>query len=327
MTVSLTAKSTLRPETRRALLDALECADPLSVRQAATRTALSTTTVRRAARKLSDEGILDPQAPGRLTPADTATIAILNVTTRQMGVHLLDGHLKRLASATTAYNPAISPEDNLHGLCQRAVTLATCRRDFPICPVLLLPDTSERGTAPPIAEDLTALARVAEGCGVAIETVRCFHAGEAIASELLHRPEISICRSLLYLYIGEEPHAALFCRENEPNTEAPRAWHPSPLGDPLSATLARHLIHTLPMADRQPAIARFLADCRAFIGFGGVMIEQDGGETFDRSLLGAGLPSSTWICLPEPPPHALTLSEQGAARMARRAIWEQGERR
>lgn len=328
---------TVRPESRRALLEALEYEFPTSRRRLAGLCALGEVTLRRGCRQLIREGVLtlkygpDPDR-GKpcdlITPVDYPVLPVLEISETYMIWRLCNTLGESVFATVRDRGGFCTPEDDLHTLVGRASSILradTCRlpKDMPLMPpVLLLPSPANKPAAtgthtlPRDPNRLKALVRrVLDEDPVAVLTPE-----EAVAHELGYHPSARGASCVLHLRLGAVNTATLLVREHSSSPTSPLTV--APFGAEMNHTL-QSTLSDLPArsAQWQSGVADFLTSVCRFITPQLVAIEApDNVDAISalRNVLPPGVILQWTVYALNTP----SLAHRGALRYARRALWE-----
>ncbi len=330
------------PESRRAILEALEYEFPTSRRRLASLTDLGDVTFRRGCRQLIREKVMAlkyGQDPDSGKSCDLVTfegypvLPVLELSEAYM-VWRLGNTLGESVFATVRDRGGFcTAEDDLYtlmGQVSSVLRAGTCRipKDVPLQPpVLLLPSPmntpaiSHAHTLPREPERLATLVhRVLDMTPSHILTSE-----EAVAHELYYHPAVRGADCVLHLRFGVTDTATLFIRQNAADVKSPLI--PAPYAAEMNRALRETLDGTTPHSASRPSrIAEFLCAVCRFITPQLVVIEAP-----DTISVPDGLsnhpqrpPQTTLLWMP----YALntpSLAHRGALRFSRRVLWERME--
>ena len=325
------------PESRRAILTALEYEYPTSRRRLAEKTSLGDATFRRGLRQLMREKIIAlkyGQDPDSGRPVDLITfesypiLPVLELSETCLIWRLCSTDGRSVFATVRDRGGFCTAEDDLYTLMGQVSSIlqaGTCRipKDVPLQPpVLLLPSPADSlsiphaHTLPNHPDRLNALVhRVLDEAPLCTLT-----AEEAVAHELYHHPAAGNSSCVLHVYLGAVNTATLFVREIASDTQSPLI--PAPYAGEMTRALQEMLEGTVPRSTLWSSrIAEFLSTACRFITPQLVVIEAS--DTFPVSDgLQDHLPSHTTLLRL---PYALNtpaLAHRGALRFSRRALWE-----
>ena len=315
------ADDRVRPETRAALLSALEHTPPLTRRDLEALTSLSPVTLRHACEALCREGILirtagqDPEsghACDLFSPVRAPILPLIELTDTHLLWRLFDTWGNPVATIPRERSTMHTLEDDVEYLFGRICALypdseALASAPPPCAPVLL--------TASPEAAYAEALIRRIWGHAPCLT----LSPAEAAGQELSYHPLTGEDTCLLYWHIGTEVSGALLVRSN---TDSP--FFPSPHTADLSRALAAYVGNALPLSSPHTAgLAACLSDLSRFISLDHVVLDfpahadENARTAVEKAChLGARPP----LCFPASPGDP-SLAHRGAIRLLRRALW------
>ncbi len=326
------------PESRRAILEALEHEFPTSRRRLATRTALGDVTLRRGCRQLIREKVMTlkyGQDPDSCKSCDLVTFAaypvlpVLELSEAYMIWRLCNTLGESVFATVRDRGGFYTAEDDLHtlmGQVSAVLRAGTCRlpKEIPLMPpVLLLP--SPMNTAPiphhthTLPEDhgrLTGLVRrVLDEPPTHILTPE-----EAVAHELYYHPAARGAHCVLHLRFGVASTATLLVRQNANDVASPLT--PAPYAADASRTL-RRILDGAPThsAAWQSRLGEFFSSVCGLITPQLVVIEAPDNIPPVPNLHHHLPAEATLLWLP----YALntpSLAHKGALRFSRRVLWE-----
>ena len=327
----------VRPESRRAILEALEYEFPTSRRRLCGLTDLGEVTFRRGCRQLIREKVLTlkyGQAPDSHKSGDLITYAsypvlpVLELSEAYMVFRLCNTLGESVFATVRDRGGFRTAEDDLCALMGQVSAImraGTCRlpKDIPMQPpVLLLPSpmntpaTPHGHTLPRDPEHVASLVhRVLDETPTHILTPE-----EAAAHELSHHPAVRGAHCVLHMRFGVTDTATLLVRQNPSDPTSPLI--PAPYAAEMNRTLRETLGGSTPHAVAwSSGMAEFLSSFCRFITPQLAVIEAP-----DTVPLPAGLSNhlpaqTTFLWLP----YALntpSLAHRGALRFSRRTLWE-----
>ena len=325
------------PESRRAILEALEYEFPTSRQRLVRGCGLSESTFRHGYRQLIRERILalkygpDPDS-GRscdlLTPACYPVLPVLELSETYM-IWRLCSTLGESAFATVRDRGGFcSAEDDLHALMGQVSAIlraGTCHlpEDIPLqAPVLLLPSPMNTPaiihthTISCDADRLTALVRRV----LDLPPSHVLTPEEAVAHELSYHPLTRGASCVLHVRFGVTNTATLLVRENSSHPESPLTAAPyaAEMNRTLQATLQDVSVHSTAWQSR---VADFLRSVCRFITPQLVAIEAP--DTIPAiPRLEEILPAQTTLQWMEYALNTPSLAHKGALRYARQVLWE-----
>lgn len=325
------------PESRRAILEALEHEFPTSRRRLASLTALGDVTFRRGCRQLIREKVMTlkyGQDPDSGKSCDLVTfegypvLPVLELSEAYMVWRLCNTLGESVFATVRDRGGFCTAEDDLHtlmGQVSAVLKAGTCRlpKDVPLMPPVLLlsspmntPAVAHTHTLPRNPDRLAALVhRVLDELPSHILTPE-----EAVAHELYYHPAARGTDCVLHLRFGVANTATLLVRQNALDVASPLT--PAPYAAEMSRTL-REILDGTPAhsAVWQSRLGEFLNSVCRLITPQLVVIESP--DNFPPAPdLRHHLPDrATLLWLP----YALntpSLAHKGALRFSRRALWD-----
>ena len=316
------AESSLSRHALAAILDALESDRAVNRRALGEAASVSPSTVARAVGYLTRAGILsvsheptDADAAERhagvLSPTPAAILPVLTLGRDVGSVHALNAKLELVGAAVTELSAEQDDGERLRLLCRRAMTLlGGCAKAaaLPVTAPVLLVESGE--TAP-------AGWREAITDTVGVVPLALLDEHTAVARCLRWESLPQSADSLLYLRTGESHAACLFARTDT------GSWVVSPPKQTLDEALTRYLRQEDGSAKGQRRGAlRFIRDLSRFIR-PDVLLLEDPRRLFREEDAGRELfPDGVAVLFHETAQEGLTLPVSGAARYARRVLWE-----
>ncbi len=324
------------PESRRAILEALEYGFPTSRRRLTQLTGLGDVTLRRGCRQLLREQVVvlkygqDPdsgKACDLVTFANYPVLPVLELSETYMVWRLCNTLGESIFATVRDRGGFCTAEDDLHTLMGQVTAILradTCHLppNIPMqAPVLLIPSSMNT----PAAFHTHTLPREPERLATLVHRVldmtpsHILTTEETVAHELYYHPAVRGASCVLHLRFGVTDTATLFVRQNAANPASPLI--PAPHAAEMSRTLRETLDGTTPRsASWSSHIAEFLCAVCRFITPQLVVIEAPDTISVPDGLQNQ-LPQTTLLWTP----YALntpSLVHRGALRFSRRVLWE-----
>lgn len=302
----------IRSSSRGAALDALEYGPNLSRSRMAELTLLGETTLRRAIRQLSREGVLTPQSGRNAATVSVArypSLPILEITDRRFLWRLCDTVGGSVCVTIRDRGRFRAPEEDFTALLGQVSAILGCgtcglSETVPLQPPLLLCPDGENCELLPLLLPLM----TSPGAILSPE--------DAAAVELRYLPAARQAESLLLIHGDEEadtPQITLFTRQIARDLSSPLI--PSPLTTDLGQALRLY------SPTSSESLTDFLRDLARFLRLNCVVMESDRpSETAAR--LRAALPKGVRLVRSRRALHTPSLAHRGALRILRRALWD-----
>ena len=299
------------------VLDALEVSCPITRRALAEATGLGLSTVGRALSTCVSHGILtnkmgtDPtvgRACSAYIPAEGLLLPLLTLTRGHSTIRILDTALNPVHTAVTELHPAAPTEEAVRILSRRLVALLrgySGRDHRHVASPILLADNDLPAE---VLRDT-----VTHALGTA--PLAILRHEDTVARALGRMGTPKAADSILFLSVGEHPHACLLLRDGAGE------WSPSSLGRGLTHTLTR----TLRAADSSAegvrrATAVLLTDLCRFLSPDLIHVEDPRRILPDNDFFAPLLPDGVGILVGGG--DGLTIAEYGAALTGRRMLWD-----
>lgn len=325
------------PESRRAILEALEYEFPTSRQRLFGLTDLGDVTFRRGCRQLIREKVMalkygqDPDS-GRscdlVTLESYPVLPVLELSETYMIWRLCNTAGESVFATVRDRGGFCTAEDDLYTLLGQVASIlraGTCRlpRNIPLQPPVLLlpspmntPSTSHAHTLPQEPDRLVTLVRrVLDEAPVHMLTPE-----EAVAHELYYHPAIQSASCVLHLRFGVTNTATLLIREKSTDSASPLTVAP------FAADMTRALRETVSGTDPHSAlwqsrIAEFLSSVYRFITPQCTVLEVPEGIPTVADM-GDRLPAQISLQWRKYALNTPSLAHRGALRYARRDLWE-----
>ncbi len=327
----------VRPESRAAILNALEYEVPTTRGRLLGLTDLGSVTVRRACHQLLREQVLtlqyghDPdsgQSCDLITLARYPVLPVLELAETYMIWRLCDTGGGSVFATVRDRGGFYTPEDDLNTLMGQVNTIihaGTCGLPAAVPlqrPVLVLPSHAgsssmlRRQTIPTEHDHMITLVRRV------LDADPCFilTREEATAHELCFHSATQGCACILHIHIGVTDDATVFIREITGDKRS--RFVAAPYLEGVSDELYRHTHGTIPHSSSWwKQVADFIRTLGRFLSLDCVVIESDK-PMQPVSEIRAALPTSTALVFHTYALNTPSLAHRGALRFSRRILWE-----